>query len=575
MTVRIAVPIQYSSVRVHVDKGRQWSVVEHLLLFALKERSRTATELAESSDLPPRMVVEALIYLMRAGWVEIVVKGDRTEFAITAGGLANVDLPLLPVITELVSRPMKFAIEMVHGSVLRWREIDFLSPARFARLKGAGILALPEPAHVPVHRQADVIASLLDDDERFRGLDGSVARPGRGYALVTVIGSRIDGLPSSAAPALQHKVLEIAGKQSPSSTVSSPRPVRQTEAALPVRRIAFAASDLILGGEDHLSHLHDVIRKARSSIVIHSTFVSLKAMETLLPLFREAIATRGVQIDILWGHSAADGAENSTGATIEECRKRIAELGLERSLRLHSFTTRSHAKLLIADDGRGHFHATVGSCNWLSTQFKAFEASARLTDPVIVSDVLRCLSEMAWNATGRWAGIVSDLAGRAHNLERQAVPGGGRKLDARIVLGPQHATLFETARDNAKARIVMGSHRLGAAAETVALKPTRAAIAATEVDALVLYGRPSGPIDGGKAASITLDGHASGLKVRRVYDPRMHAKFLLWDDNDLVITSQNLLSADPVSPWAEVGIYLQGAAVAREFNGRIEAALKY
>lgn len=575
MTVRIAVPIHYSSVRVHVDKGRQWSVVEHLLLFALKERSRTATELAETSDLPSRMVVEALIYLMRAGWVEIVVRGDRTEFAITAGGLANVDLPLLPVITELVSRPMKFAIEMIHGSVLRWREIDFLSPARFERLKGAGIIPLQEPSHVPVHRQADVIASLLDDDERFRGLDGSVARPGRGYALVTVVGKRIDGLPSSAAPALENQILEIAAKQSPSPTAPSPRSVRTAETALPVRSIAFAGSDLILGGQDHQSHLYDVIRKARSWIVIHSTFVSLQAMETLLPLLREAIVARGVQIDILWGHSAANGVENSTGATIEECRKRIAEVGLERSLRLHSFTTRSHAKLLIADDGRGHFHATVGSCNWLSTQFKAFEASARLADPGIVSDVLRCLSEMAWNATGRWAGIVSDLAGRAHNLELQTVSRGGRKLDARIILGPQHATLFETARDNANAQIVMGSHRLGAAAETIALKPTRAAITATEVDALVLYGRPSGPIDGGKAASLTLDGHASGLKVRRVQDPRMHAKFLLWDDNDLVITSQNLLSADPVWPWAEIGIHLKGVGIAREFNERISAILNY
>jgi cardiolipin synthase len=369
--------------------------------------------------------------------------------------------------------------------------------------------------------------------------------------------------------------MEIASKQTPSLTATSARPIRVAEIALPMRRIAFAASDLILGGQDHQNHLHDIIRKARSSIAIHSTFVSMNAMEALLPLLREAVVARGVQIDILWGHSAADGADNSTGATIEECRKRIADLGIECSLRLHSFTTRSHAKLLIADDGRGHFHATVGSCNWLSTQFKAFEASARLTDPAIVSDILRCLSEMAWNATGRSAGIVSEIAGRAHNLQRQGSSSGGRKLDARIVLGPQHATLFEMARDNANERIVMGSHRLGAAAETVALKPTRAAVAATEVDALVLYGRPSGPIDGGKVASMTLDGHASGLKMRRVYDPRMHAKFLLWDDQDLVITSQNLLSADPVSPWAEVGIHLKGARIAREFNERINAVFKY
>ena len=69
MTTRVAIPIFFSTVRLHLDKGRRWSVAEHLLLFALKDGESSAKALAERSSLPPRMVLEALINLMRVGWV--------------------------------------------------------------------------------------------------------------------------------------------------------------------------------------------------------------------------------------------------------------------------------------------------------------------------------------------------------------------------------------------------------------------------------------------------------------------------------------------------------------------------
>jgi cardiolipin synthase len=66
MTVRIAFPVLFGTLRLHLDKGRQWSVVEHLLLHALCQKPRTAAELAMEGNLPHRLVIEVVVRLMTA-----------------------------------------------------------------------------------------------------------------------------------------------------------------------------------------------------------------------------------------------------------------------------------------------------------------------------------------------------------------------------------------------------------------------------------------------------------------------------------------------------------------------------
>ena len=65
-TVLVGLPVQQHTRRFHLEKGRRWNVVEHLLLQALADRARTAGELSDEGALPRRVVLEALIRLMRA-----------------------------------------------------------------------------------------------------------------------------------------------------------------------------------------------------------------------------------------------------------------------------------------------------------------------------------------------------------------------------------------------------------------------------------------------------------------------------------------------------------------------------
>jgi cardiolipin synthase A/B len=567
MTTRVAIPITYSTVKLHLEKGRRWSVAEHALLFALKSGDSTAADLAARSLLPHRMVLEALINLMRVGWVEVVATGDRVRFAITSGGCAHVDKEELPVVTEPLTKDMKFAVDGVLGGVLRWRELTFMSPARFERLDRADIVVLPATPDLRAPKPRDIVESLLDEDETHRGSDRSAARPGEGWVLATVVGDKVEGLPRDAH-ALRRRVLEVARQ---SEGVAVEVPVAAPPAMSPPREVHLAPHDLIVGGQEHWEHIERTIAGARSWIAIHSTFIREEPFRRLLPLLEVAAKSHGVRTDIFWGRGSEREAANPGRRVVERFNADIRAHELMQWIKVHPFSTSSHAKLLIADDGRGRFRATIGSCNWLYTGWNSLEVSVRLGDGAIVADVMDALAEMAYQATGDWSGITAEVAGKARLARADRSRKQGRLVEGRLLFGADHVRMFEMARDDAQRRIVIASHRLGAAAENMALRPTRAAVADRDVDATLYYSTPSDQITARVAAEMTFRANQEGVLLRQVTEPTMHAKFMYWDDDDLVVTSQNLLSADPLSPLEEIGIHLRGPGAPRDLSDRLNS----
>lgn len=561
MSGQVAVPIQYATIRVFVDKGRHWSVVEHLLLNSICERPRTADELAVLANLPIRLVIEALINLMRVGWAEIQPVGERLKFAGTTGGQANVKLETLPPVSRPLTRTPKFAIEQVTGSVLRWREIVFVPPTS-KRLQAPGLVKLPVGSNLPIRNAMDIVSSLLEDDERYRGADARSAKPGQGFALVTLTGQKLAGLPRQAPKELRDKVLAAARGRLGAAPPTAPAPVQvglDPAFLHDVRRASFSVDDLALGGEANWNLLRDMVSRARSILVIHSTFVGTESVDRLLPLLIEAALKRGVTAHILWGKNDHEFQSSPTREAIAHARSTFSQEGLDGFVHVHPFSTKSHAKLIVADDDKGGLAAAVGSCNWLSSRFDAYDVGLRLTDPLLVSDVCGSLAQMAYEATGRTIGLVMDLAGRALNLQRAGESRG--RSSARLVCGAEHAQLIDYARDSAQKRIVIASHRLGESAETLSLIPLRAAMKVRPVGATAYFDKVGPPFDEAGAAALVAATDAKN--VRFVRGKNLHAKFLAWDDDDVVITSFNLLSADPGSPWSEIGIHLHSPGVAK------------
>jgi hypothetical protein len=203
---------------------------------------------------------------------------------------------------------------------------------------------------------------------------------------------------------------------------------------------------------------------------------------------------------------------------VARLRQKIDALGLER-LVLHPFSTRSHCKLLIADDGSlERFTACVGSCNWLSSGFTSFEASVRLRDSGIVADVLDQLAELSRGSNGHWTELTNDFVALASNLRTQRRHPSGRAR-ASIVLSGRHAEFIRKARDDSKSRIFVASHRLGIAAGPAVLSSALAAAKAKSINVDLFYGIPSGPFDGADAARLVRKRCARGCECEADSSP--------------------------------------------------------
>ena len=274
-----------------------------------------------------------------------------------------------------------------------------------------------------------------------------------------------------------------------------------------------------------------------------------------MPSLIEAVK-KGAKVDILWGQNekAADG--RSTFKVATKLREEIAASGFSNVLRVHPFSTRSHAKLIICDEGNpNRLVAIVGSCNWFYSNFTSFDVSARLRDPEIVSDVLFQVAELSRGIERHWTNVTDEFARLAVNVRQQPNPGGARAIGT-LVTGPEHGRFVREARDRAKSRIFVMSHRLGAASKAFILPPTQAAAEIRDLDVKIYYGvvNPEMHDDAPKLISAAA---AAGVRLRPVYNPTIHAKVLAWDDDYLLITSRNWLSADSSesNPLGEIGLY--------------------
>jgi cardiolipin synthase A/B len=219
--IHVIFPVLRGTRRFFIEKGRRWSVIEHLLLDIVARTPSSTTRLSEKSGLPRRVIVEAFIRLMRAGWVEIVGTADGPVFKATAVGAAKAPLDQLPAATVIEPRWRSFAIEQITGGVFRSRELDVRPQSRVpSSTDDQIVLHLPGS---PLHAEGDlgeVFTAIEGEDELIVGIDRSVERLMERFALVTVREDLIEGLPARASPALKalvkaraHEAMDAAKRE--------------------------------------------------------------------------------------------------------------------------------------------------------------------------------------------------------------------------------------------------------------------------------------------------------------------------------------------------------------------------
>lgn len=578
--VRVAVPVKLARLRVWVDKGRHWSGVDRLILWALAVEPSTAGELAKVARIPARLITEIILRMMRFGWVEFAAAPKGASFRTTEAGREVVEtFETLPPVTRRVARRISFSMEPFAWRAYGLRDLKPYRPSEIEAIErehdvrrlvidgGWGRLS-----SLDLYAAAD---QVLADDEELSSVDYSASDTVDQFALFTVIGNSIKGLPQDPAEQLIAAIRRAAKDQRPGTPMTIKPPRRSTASATAgnsIRTIPIQSDDIVLSGQDHRDRLIEILRQARSRLIMHSTFLREDAFIELQEEFGRA-AKRGVRIDIFWG---ANRDERDRKANLEAAiainHRITADQNLRGRARAHLYTTRSHAKLLIADAtgrGSGEFVAVVGSCNWLYSGFNRVETSAVLRHPHAVARVAQEFAELVFDiATSSDA--ASDLTSLARTLRTHAAPDGEAELQ--LVRGDEHAGLMRLARETAGASIMVGGDRLGLAAEARTIIPMMAA-AKRSVKGILCYSKPSGPVTKQDAKDLAALAGAAGVRLVQIQDRELHGKFLLWDDDHLVITSLNWSSADTSTdaPLGEIGLYIKSPGLAANVRRRLIA----
>lgn len=570
-TIHVAIPVLKGKANFIVDKGRPWSVIEHILLEALSKRDWTAANLASHANLPRRIVIEALIRLMRAGWVDLAQTEDIVIFKCNVFGDIALAKSELPNILERKRRPTNFIIDLVHGNIFRNREWSLVHERTIREREKKEIFIILKPntiqASVDVPGMLDI---LLDPDETFVGAEpsGVVNR----YAIATVKEGVVYGLPPKRdLSLLRSKILAVAGSHydsAPGAAINHAvpgarfEPFDQQEVC---REINFDTADLIIDGAAHLAALEQAIDKSQTKLIIHSTFISEENFLRFLPKIIEA-SKRGVSIHIFWGQNEDKDEIVSTRQALEELRKNKDIISLESSITFHSHSTGSHSKFILCDAGvNGEMIAIVGSCNWFTSNFFSFEVSVRLRDSRIVRDLLSYASRLCCIHDGIWTSLATELVeiGRKITAKEKIRP-SGTNATATLVIGSQHQQYILRARDEAERRIFIMSHRLGTTLYSSTLPSFKSAVSTNGISADIYYSRNTKPVTKINLREIIADAMHDGVSLNVVEQPRLHAKVLGWDDDNLLVTSLNWLSGDPkdTDSLKEMGIFIRCTGVA-------------
>ncbi|WNC08811.1 phospholipase D-like domain-containing protein [Pseudomonas coleopterorum] len=588
----VKVPFGYGIYRFKILRSQHWGAVDLLILQALASTPSSSHTLARRSGLPRQLIVEILIPLMRAGWIEIVNSDSEFLFRISDRGRAVSGGDDLPANQEPMSHVRSFLIDPITEQCYR---LDRKKKRQTFQVYKAGkaksLLAqygdyaaeviVKSPRLSPALQ--DIFDCVAYDSEDIVGFEDDYIKLSYNDSMRYIIAcvdpdGQVSGAPD-VSNELKDAILSAAKKQrdrlsllgtGKKSEGSAPESYEADTAAKSFQTHVIDQGQIFLisGAEAHGSHLGDLIRAAKTRLIIHSTFINIECLEALFKELLDA-SRRSVQIDILWGQTEPESTEkvqdyNRLIRAIDDFQKRIDTQGLSTQFRFHKSPTNSHSKFIICDNADAQWGVTIGSCNWLSSRFNRFETSVNIKHPKIVSEVLSIASTLAVGRHGVANALSRDLAIASSRIAKLPVHVScesiKKLIKVRIITAPEHHSLVKHASDTAMREIFVCSHRISFAGDRPILTPLLAA--KKEIPALAIriaYGRPSGAMKNREANDVKSSLEEAGLEVVKADDPQIHAKFACWDERDLVVSSLNWLSASSKGEeFSELGVHLQG-----------------
>jgi hypothetical protein len=267
----VYVPVFRAAISYAVTLGRRWSLLDHMLLVELASARRSLAELSIAADLPERVVIESLINLLRAGWIEVRSDSDKANFAATPVGKRRAtDKELQPELRREV-KWTSLCMERLTG---RWMRADDLELIYQDELPdGASTL---EPVVSSLNYDDPDVRELinLSSDEGFDGFQPASKPPSRPFATVVISHGQVTrGLPPGSSIGMLEAITLAAG-DFPEEAHHDERNGPEKAMDQGIARCEIRPDDVVAGGPEHLLLLRSCLASARTHIVVHSCFLN-------------------------------------------------------------------------------------------------------------------------------------------------------------------------------------------------------------------------------------------------------------------------------------------------------------
>ena len=579
--MKIYLPAWHYRARAIIQRTWGWSPIEEMILIALDRTPGTIEDVATSLSIPIQVAGSTVARLMQFGLVELRFS-PAPQLATSSVGHNFIRLGrALPERTEDREIHISLVLEKVGHSVFRYRDVETVQLHRVpsANRKVDFPPGATETDETMAERIIGFVARMLRPGEWLRGMQTINSVLERKYLAIDLNDVKNGLLPEGASQDLIRALQATIGSGI-LPEASDPQPSRS-----PTIETTIAAEQLILGGDQHLERFERIVGQALSDIFVLSTFVGSESDERYTERqerIRKALeqaCERGVRCHLFYGTTL--DAERKNAIAVQQLDVRLSSARRARGFVLtQRDSVGSHVKCLAADDGQGGAVVVLGSCNWLSSPFSAIEASVELTENRAAAaglDLLRSIISPLSSASRS----IETLQFTASDLKRtrsalSASTDAGERMPVRMTVlhADDHERLLRKVAHEAGERFVCCTNRVGATMVPGLFNP--AEIAGRRLsDVRVYYSRRSGPIKRRHVAAHRerLNGVVDLIGVEQ---PQVHAKFLLWDADDAVVSSMNWgsQSGSPDDPLDEIGLHLEGPGVATCLLAKFEDQLE-
>lgn len=582
--MRLLIPAYYYSGQALVQRVWGWSPVEESVFLSLFSTPNTIGGLAEKLTLSEQVASACVTRLMQFGLLEFQWSEEPSIIVSGAGkDFLNLGKPL-PDRTE--DREIGFAQiwETVGHSLFPKREVEVVWPQKTRSTDV--VLELPDEEIVVSDmllekRATALLETSLRPGEWVRGIRTTTTNTQNVYVSLDQELCRNGSYPAGTTNELKTAIeFYLERKTLPSSIKTT----RFEDQKLGCVRAPLNLSDLILTSEDHISRFENIISKSNSNIFLLSTFLTdlgkengRKNRERIWQALADA-CRRGAKCHLFFGDTQNDPKENAK--RMRSLQVMLEERSNTKGRVIANFEpVGSHVKILIADNGENNYSALFGSCNWLSSPYRAVELSVELSSPTIAMlaiDLFREIisgSQEARRSSEELHFIRKDQLRLCSHQSNWGTPPDNANAQFSLLSADAHERLLRDRAHAAQKRFVCCSNRVGVTMVPGVLNP--AEIAGKRIsDVRVYYSRPAGPI-----SETHIEFHRKRLEgivtLRKLRKPDVHSKFLLWDSDDIVISSMNWASqsGDAKAPYDEIGLHVTCPGIADELLDRFEKAV--